>query len=144
MLSSPPTTHAAITSTGVPTLHVITRAFRKTPVPMTSPMTIDVAASRPSPRTSDRVPRPSSEINRHDLVHVHRRYLDRDDAAGLNDRERGAGREQPYVRGPRAGRQAHAHGQRSHRNRLSQRALHHHRVRQVDEVDGHRLPLPPE
>ncbi len=37
---------------GVPTLHVITRAFRKTPVPMTFPMMIDTAATSPSPRTS--------------------------------------------------------------------------------------------
>src|SRR5436309_3039543 len=41
-----------MTRPGVPTLHVITRALRNTPVPMTSPITIAVAASRPSPRTS--------------------------------------------------------------------------------------------
>ena len=35
----------------MPTLHVMTRAFRKTPVPMTFPITTAVAVSKPSPRT---------------------------------------------------------------------------------------------
>src|SRR4051812_27368728 len=50
--STPATTHTVTTRLGVPTLHVITRAFRNTPVPMTTPVTIDMAANRPSPRTS--------------------------------------------------------------------------------------------
>jgi hypothetical protein len=40
-----------MTSPGVPTLHVITRAFRKTPVPIMFAMFTEVAAVRPSPRT---------------------------------------------------------------------------------------------
>jgi len=50
--SPPATTHASSTNPGVPTLQVMTRAFKNTPVPMTTPITIAVAASSPSPRTS--------------------------------------------------------------------------------------------
>src|SRR5882724_5042138 len=41
-----------MTRPGVPTLQVITRDFRKTPVPMTLPITMDVAAIGPRPRMS--------------------------------------------------------------------------------------------
>jgi hypothetical protein len=37
---------------GVPTLHVITRAFKKTPVPMTLPITMEAAATKVKPRMS--------------------------------------------------------------------------------------------
>src|SRR3954452_9177615 len=51
-LRRPATTQTVMTIPGVPTLHVITRDLRKTPVPMTSPITIAIAARAPSPRTS--------------------------------------------------------------------------------------------
>src|SRR5919202_6797501 len=54
-LRKPAATHAAITSHGVSTLHIITRVFRKMPVPMTLPTTIETAAKTPRPRTSVRV-----------------------------------------------------------------------------------------
>ena len=49
-LKSPATIHTVMTIPGLPTLQVITRAFRKTPLPMTSLIRIDVAAIRPRPR----------------------------------------------------------------------------------------------
>ena len=39
-----------MTQFGLPTLHVITRALRKTPVPITFPMITETAASSPRPR----------------------------------------------------------------------------------------------
>jgi hypothetical protein len=41
-----------MTISGDPTLHVITRAFKKTPVPMTLPMTMEAAATNVRPRMS--------------------------------------------------------------------------------------------
>src|ERR1043166_4965244 len=41
-----------MTSHGVSTLHIITRVFRKIPVPMTLPTTMETDAARPRPRTS--------------------------------------------------------------------------------------------
>jgi hypothetical protein len=39
-----------MTMPGVPTLQVMMRAFRKTPVPMTLPMTMEAAATSVRPR----------------------------------------------------------------------------------------------
>src|SRR5688572_1764115 len=52
MESSPATTQTAITRPGEPTLQVITRDLRKTPVPITLPTTMEVAAITPRPRMS--------------------------------------------------------------------------------------------
>jgi hypothetical protein len=41
-----------MTVPGVPTLQVMTRVFKKTPVPMMLPTTIEMAAIRPRPRMS--------------------------------------------------------------------------------------------
>src|SRR2546423_2378227 len=41
-----------MTSQGVSTLHIITRVFKKIPVPMTLPTTIETDAKTPRPRTS--------------------------------------------------------------------------------------------
>ena len=43
---------AMMTSQGVSTLHIITRVFKKIPVPMTLPTTIETDAKTPRPRTS--------------------------------------------------------------------------------------------
>src|SRR5205085_5220635 len=51
-LKNPAATHAMIPSQGVATLHIITRVFRKMPVPMTPPTTIETEAKTPRPRTS--------------------------------------------------------------------------------------------
>ena len=51
-LRTPAATHATITIHGDSTLHIITRVFKKMPVPMTLPTTIETDAKRPSPRTS--------------------------------------------------------------------------------------------
>src|SRR6266550_2032675 len=48
---NPATTYTPRTLPGVPTLQVITRAFRKTPVPITLPTTTDIAATSVRPRT---------------------------------------------------------------------------------------------
>src|SRR5919112_1263976 len=51
-LRNPAATHATITIHGDSTLHIITRVFRKMPVPMTLPTTTETDAKRPRPRTS--------------------------------------------------------------------------------------------
>ena len=48
--SNPAAIHTNITHFGSPTLHVIARAFRKTPVPITFPIMTDTAAISPRPR----------------------------------------------------------------------------------------------
>ena len=60
-LRRPATTHTVTTIPGVPTLQVMTRALRNTPVPMTSPMRIALEASRPSPRTRPTFDAPTVE-----------------------------------------------------------------------------------
>ena len=51
-LKNPAAIHAMMTKPGVSTLHIITRVFRKIPVPMTLPTTIETDAKTPRPRTS--------------------------------------------------------------------------------------------
>jgi len=46
-------TFCGTTQPGEPTLHVITRAFKNTPVPITFPMITEIAATSPRPRTSE-------------------------------------------------------------------------------------------
>src|SRR4051795_7612776 len=48
----PAAIQTTMTISGDPTLQVITRAFRKTPVPMTLPMTMEAAATNVRPRMS--------------------------------------------------------------------------------------------
>src|SRR5438552_914352 len=50
--SSPATSHTVNALPGVPTLQVITRAFKNTPVPMTFATLTAIAAIKPRPRTS--------------------------------------------------------------------------------------------
>src|SRR5205807_6198203 len=50
--SKPATSHTVKALPGVPTLHVITRAFRNTPVPMTFATLTEIAATSPRPRMS--------------------------------------------------------------------------------------------
>src|SRR5713226_5384028 len=50
--SSPATSQTVSALPGVPTLQVITRALRKTPVPITFATLTEIAAIRPRPRTS--------------------------------------------------------------------------------------------
>src|SRR3982750_3061829 len=49
--NSPAAIQAAITREGEPTLQVITRAFKKIPVPMMLPTLTEIAAIGPNPRT---------------------------------------------------------------------------------------------
>src|SRR5438874_7077847 len=50
--SKPATSHTVKALPGVPTLHVITRALRNTPVPMTFATLTEIAATKPRPRMS--------------------------------------------------------------------------------------------
>src|SRR5689334_22356947 len=48
----PATNHTVSVLPGVPTLQVITRAFKNTPVPMTLATLTEIAATKPRPRTN--------------------------------------------------------------------------------------------
>src|SRR4026208_1962060 len=101
---------------------------------MESPATrVEVICPR-LPRGTDPFP---SEVNRNHFVYIHGRHRYRQHSASRR-RSRGSARgQQLNLPGTHAWREANPDGERPNRDRLTERPLHHHGIRQVDEMHGH-------